>query len=450
MPGWAPLPTGEGATPLLKMLRAMDAQISGTITANAGSLVDLTINGALTIGIGGSFSATDSQNRFVRIDADFSNWATIEFGDNDETYDNHASIGYLIDSILDLNSSYDTTGADSGRTSVRLQGGGDPLFQASVTKNHTSQTAPAVVLVSWDTIASQLTQLYIQHDYMILQESGGNTQFRLPSGTATIPSLAWPDASLNYDTGFFRYAADQIGVSIAADKYVTFKLPGENQGAGSPNDGALWVDTLPLELDSGTGAIIAGQSWRWDVGSNLVHLEMQALRDSTGTDHTTAAVGIRRITDVTSQSSLWWRANQIIVNASGSNYGDTLAVNGTFEYKPGTTGSAASAYFSGGAAGWWQLLRSTSARRYKRNISYDWQDYLADMSLEPAYFYRPDDDRHYFDFIAEDLAEQDGLFGVFNDDGVIENYHKPAVAAILASKVNRLEAQVKELQRGIH
>ena len=72
------------------------------------------------------------------------------------------------------------------------------------------------------------------------------------------------------------------------------------------------------------------------------------------------------------------------------------------------------------------------------------------MYLLPAYFYRPDDDAWYFDFIAEDLAEQDSIFGVYDDDGEIENYEKPAVLAILAAKVNRLEAHVKECCNGVH
>lgn len=101
----------------------------------------------------------------------------------------------------------------------------------------------------------------------------------------------------------------------------------------------------------------------------------------------------------------------------------------------GTTGSAANVFLQD--AGLRPFLRSTSARKYKSRISYNPK--LADIDLRPAKFYRKDDKAWYYGFIADDLAEQDPLLGVY-EDGEVENYDQRAVLAVLAAKVNRLES----------
>jgi hypothetical protein len=122
----------------------------------------------------------------------------------------------------------------------------------------------------------------------------------------------------------------------------------------------------------------------------------------------------------------------------------TMAINpngGQVALGPGpynlTTGSAANMHLSSGAFGY-NIYRFTSARKYKQNIDYDAGAALADMQLRPARFYREDDDREYYGFIADDMADQDPLFGYYNK-GEIENYDEPALLAIMAAKINRLE-----------
>ena len=90
------------------------------------------------------------------------------------------------------------------------------------------------------------------------------------------------------------------------------------------------------------------------------------------------------------------------------------------------------------------LERSTSARRYKTDI--EDADDLADLELHPVRFLHIGDGRNYLGFIADDIAEQDELAAVYNDDGEVENYDLRAVVAILAAKVNRLEQQVAALE----
>ena len=531
MAGWGPLPTGPGATQMVKDLRAMNAQIYGTLFASAG-----VISGDVTI-----------EGTFIGNDYLSSNWdGAIPV--NLSTVDATATAGFAWDASLgsaqlmgdlwvggdiivgDVTGIHTVLAGDRGIIDFRDDNDGDiyapisypALLPGLVEENPPSGTERRYDFYMFGADFSlgthpwiRLTSENVANDNFVMIGVGAlangsfiatvdGVDIGLTPGSTTWPSLAF-HADLNtglmqsnadeishvlggnerwimgasyftaanvtgaarIDTavaskskpsygfqgdnnlGMMRVQADILGFVAATQTWVQVKSAGENQGAISRNDGAILVDTTSKTLDSGSGSIIAGQSWAWSVG-NQVALELQAIRDPTGTDWTTAAVGFRRITDNTAQASLWWKGSQIIVNQTTSQYGDTLAVSGSIEAKPDTTGAGSSATWTGGASGWWELRHNTSARRYKRKISYEWQDYLADMTLLPAYFYRPDDDRWYFDFIAEDLAEQESIFGVYDDDGVIDNYHKPAVLAILAAKVNRLEAQVKELQNGIH
>lgn len=90
------------------------------------------------------------------------------------------------------------------------------------------------------------------------------------------------------------------------------------------------------------------------------------------------------------------------------------------------------------------LIRiATSARRFKSNIEDAPQ--LADIVLEPKTFYREDDDRELSGFIAEDLADQDERLALYDDDGEVINFSDRGVLAILAAKVNALEAQLAAL-----
>ena len=81
------------------------------------------------------------------------------------------------------------------------------------------------------------------------------------------------------------------------------------------------------------------------------------------------------------------------------------------------------------------LKRSTSARKYKSDIRSAPE--LADLSLDPVRFHHDGDDQDYIGFIADDIPDPDAIVTV---DGEVENYDLRAVVAILAAKVNRLEA----------
>lgn len=89
------------------------------------------------------------------------------------------------------------------------------------------------------------------------------------------------------------------------------------------------------------------------------------------------------------------------------------------------------------------LRRSTSARRYKSDIR-DATD-LVDIVLQPVTFHHDESGQDYLGFIADDIADQLPIAGVFHD-GLIENYDQRAVIAILAAKVNSLTERLDRLE----
>lgn len=103
-----------------------------------------------------------------------------------------------------------------------------------------------------------------------------------------------------------------------------------------------------------------------------------------------------------------------------------------------TTGAAANVVVA--STGSNQLLRSTSALRYKQRVMPAHQ--LADIELVPTRHFRPDDNRWRYGLIADWLGDQDELIGVFGEDGRIEDYDDRAVLAVIAAKLHRLEVAV--------
>ena len=265
-------------------------------------------------------------------------------------------------------------------------------------------------------------------------------QILTPNGSVTAPGRAFLGDT---NTGPYLVSANIYGISTGGVKRAVFQDGGTSGSVGNRGAGVLAIEDVTA-VGSATGSITRLLSLGWDTG-NDVALEVQAVRDATGSDWQTLAVGIRRVTDSTGQASLWWKGSQIIVGATASTNNETLAVNGTFEAKPDTTGGAANAYWGGGGSGWWYLRHNTSARKYKKHIDYDVQGWLAEVELRPAKFWRDDDQAWYIDFIADDLAEQDELLGVFIE-GEVENYHKPGVVAVLAAKMHRAEAKIQSLE----
>lgn len=106
-----------------------------------------------------------------------------------------------------------------------------------------------------------------------------------------------------------------------------------------------------------------------------------------------------------------------------------------------TTGSAANVHINSVSA---QMFRSTSALKYKTDVTD--ADYLADIELRPTKHWRLDDERWRYGLVADELAAQDKLLGVYNGAGEVESYDDRAIMAVMAAKLRVLEAKVSELQ----
>ena len=100
-----------------------------------------------------------------------------------------------------------------------------------------------------------------------------------------------------------------------------------------------------------------------------------------------------------------------------------------------SSGGPADVEFNGSG----RLDQVSSARRFKKDIE-PLAAGLVDIVLEPVTFTWKDTDKKYIGFIADDLADQDERMAKFSDKGLIGNYDIRAIVAILAAKVNRLEA----------
>jgi hypothetical protein len=174
--------------------------------------------------------------------------------------------------------------------------------------------------------------------------------------------------------------------------------------------------------------------------------------------------------------------------AGGIRAGSTAALitDGFYYHIPTTTGVASNMHTAVAAGSTYYILRSTSARKFKKHIDYNKQAMLADMEIKPATFWRDDDQEWFIGLIADDLAEEDyrlatyvgkdgsaldgrpqspdkngivpevesptgedyrGRHVPFNSDDVPEpdNVQTLAVLAVLAAKANRSDDREHDL-----
>lgn len=273
------------------------------------------------------------------------------------------------------------------------------------------------------------------------------------AGSSGAPTHSW---IVDPNTGFFRAAENNIGVALGGASRAAFQVPTANGSAGLLGGGTLLVGATSLDvLGSTAGNIQRRASFYFDVGGNNAGLEVQAVRDAAGGDWTTAALGIRRITDATSQSSLWWYQSRIGINKSGPQW--TLEVAGTFGCAPSTTTTSGFiAHWHAGSGSSYQLYRYTSSKRYKKDIDYD-TDWLADLELKPTTFLGATIDGETgettwapsISFIAEDAEALDERLAVFDDKGRVSNFDDRGYIAILAAKDRRKDKKIASLEERI-
>jgi hypothetical protein len=91
-----------------------------------------------------------------------------------------------------------------------------------------------------------------------------------------------------------------------------------------------------------------------------------------------------------------------------------------------------------------RLRQVTSALRFKRHVS---DAKLEDVRLYPRQWQSKGDDSWHVGFVAEEVVKEMPMVGLWDDDGRLMNYEDRAVLAVLAAKVNRLEAELDLLKK---
>jgi hypothetical protein len=208
--------------------------------------------------------------------------------------------------------------------------------------------------------------------------------FLAGDGSIAAPSYSWES---DPDNGFFLVGANQIGVVTGGTKrfdFTTGYLAGIATGAAAIKHSASSLGAPAYSFSGDT---------------------------DTGIDRSGADI-LRLVCGGTSVMVL------------------TATTTG---FVTGTTGTAANLQQSSSGS---NVARFTSALKYKSDLSD--ADHLADIELKPMKFYREDDDRYFYGFIADWLGEQDALLGNYVD-GEIETYDDKAVLAVLAAKIRRIE-----------
>lgn len=223
------------------------------------------------------------------------------------------------------------------------------------------------------------------------------------------------------DTGMFRAGADVIGFRIGGTEYWRFQSDGDlafrngdQRIKNNLGNTVLWFVNSDQSTIFGTNTVGHARIFPGTTGQYSFH----------GDGHTYFGRNADNVLEVVTGGTQAMQWGTAVLSTA---------------IRDATTGAAANGFVNSTSG---VLGRSTSARKYKTRITYN-VDYLADIELRPAKFYRKDDKRWFYGMIADDLAEQDPLLGDYDEEGNVENYDDREVLAILAAKVNRLEKALK-------
>lgn len=251
----------------------------------------------------------------------------------------------------------------------------------------------------------------------------------VPSGTAVAPSPAF---STDFDTGPYRVGANEYGISVGG----TVRLRVRTTGSGQVlvPDGTVTNPGQAFMGDGDTGVLLSSANILGIAAAGTLSVQFvnNGVRAISGSAGTPSIAGASHTT-----TGFYWTTNTLGIAGGGAEAARFLSNNVFLTgAKDNTTGSTANTLIQASDG---RIFRSTSARKYKSRINYN-TDYLADVELKPAKFYRKDDKAWYIGFIADDLADENKLLGVYEDDE-IENYDLRSVVAVLAAKIKRLEAE---------
>ena len=219
---------------------------------------------------------------------------------------------------------------------------------------------------------------------------------------------------------------------------------GTTSTSSSGYRGSYIFDNVALGSTAGNRRYVGG--FRFNV-SNSVFLDFLTIRTIAGTTWSTASIGVQRRTDASNQSSMWFDSTYIGFGVSDPDGYAGYTFNGRVNSKPSTTGSTHAGAWGSLGGGYYSWYRNTSSERYKHDIDYG-TEWLAriDLSKATATFLH-DDGQKYISFIAERVHEafsEDDRAVVRDDEsGLIENFQRDAVTAVLVEKIARLERAVE-------
>lgn len=99
------------------------------------------------------------------------------------------------------------------------------------------------------------------------------------------------------------------------------------------------------------------------------------------------------------------------------------------------------------------IVKSSSSKRYKDDITYDLDKekfHSTLMQMKPCQFhYKTEPDLNQYGFIAEDIEELDTKLCIYENDGQVENYLDRGILALIVTELQRKDEEIKELKERI-
>ena len=434
MPGWAPLPTGEGATPLLKELRAMNAQIYGTIFAGAG-----VISGDVTV-----------EGTFIGNDYLSSNWdgaIPVNLSSSDGT----ATVGFAWDASLGAaqlmgnlflggdfefiaNGVFRTAASgqriemtNTDRNRIRFYSG-DVLEEVSGT---ISQGTNGTGVTRTLQFALATPQIDVDDLMAALVIRSGS-----PDGTSTAPGIVISQvATGGADTGMPLEFRIQSGIPLITDGLIQTAWG----SAGNPPHTFTSALTSGMYLYSTdrVGFSTAG-SVRLTVAADYTRFGNQVTAGNAAIATVVGSAGAPTFTFTSdANTGMWWpNADQLELVVGGAR-SILMRAAGVFIPQAYTQTNPAAAnvfVYSNG-----QLARSTSSLKYKKGWSYAVG--LADQALPAPIAWTDEAGQDRIGWGAEHVAE------TFPEAREHENYDLRSIVAVLSAKVLRSEAKIVKLER---
>ncbi len=440
--GAIPLPEGSSASETIRRLRGIDADFFGAIVGT--TVVSGNWDGRKPISLpdrtakkGFALDGTSGIGQFQKLRAAVGEYGSLKVEDFIEFTEQRGELrirnaSNAIQSTLKFNSTYGTQMTLAAGSNFNVDGGDG--IRSGIIEATTK-------FIGGDFDAGALGE-FISRKYTIASHggttpvdgyiwggwagaSGGWMDITNPTDTLTTPYVVGMPpgggsfvglASTTLSGGLFDWTLNQAGI----------KLP----------DGSDSAPSVSFTGDGDTGMYSAGTNLigMSAEGTNRLTIASSGLYPKvvvTGTDGSASAPAYSFESDP--DTGMYLISDNILAVSTGNGGRMYWDSNGTHVVTMATTGSAANVFAHSGQSN--RLYRSTSSRKYKKQVDYD-MDRLADIELRPTHHWRIDDKAYRYSFISEDLEAQDPLLV----DG--ETPNTMAILNVMAAKINRLEEKV--------